>query len=923
MRCAHARSTRLAAGLLAAALLPCVAAAVAPARAESAGAGIAGAELAWAERPDDEVYVFGLRLDRYVLTEGLVVFYDGDEAFAPLGALAELLEFPIAVDPARGTAEGWFLNDDRTFHLDLSTMTLLLSGRSLSVDPGAVERHPDDIYVALAELERWFPLALEVSFGDLALEVVALEPLPLQQRIAREERWRHLRRGAGEEALEAVGPDERWFDWPFVDTSIEVSGRRRPEETHGRGRLTTTVAGIVGGLDAEMTAVTDSDQRIPNFRVRVGRRSLDGGLLGPLDASEYALGDVTTPDLPLVAENTVGRGVEVSSYPLDRLEQTNRVTLRGELPVGWEVEVYRNGELIDFKTESDSGNGRYEFANLPTLAGLNEFRLVFFGPQGQTREQVERYFVTPDFAEPGRTDFRVAFNQRNRDLIEFDDLPSTQPDDGENRFVLQAEHGVSETLSLGGGVASLSVDGARRFYAGVNLQGSVLGALGQLDAALADNGGLALGGRLQARIGDWSLYGEQSLFDGFHSEQTDNGPVSGHLRSRTVLRLNGHLPDIGFGHQPLSAALTHEVAEDGDWQTSVFGRVSAVVRPFNLALSTTTRLRAAGETASDARLLVGTLLGDFRLRGEVGVDVAPQAAFDQVTLSGDWRIDRDFGARIGLRHVGGENPVSGATLGLNYQFEHVAIGLNVDGDDRGEYNARLGLSFSFGRDPGAGRMEVRARPFARQGAVSAQVFLDRDNDGVFDTDEQPIANAGFSGPRLPREVRTGEDGRSFIVGLEPYRETEVGLNEATLEDPFWAAGRRPVSVVTRPGSAVTLLFPVVETGEVDGTIMVTGIDGGAPRPGAGLRVFLHDEAGRPVAETTTAYDGYFFLDRIPYGRYVLVMDDGQLRELGFAAVPPRRLSIGAEEPFIVGQDFVVAAEPLATAAGRSTTEQTE
>ncbi|GAB4363262.1 MAG: hypothetical protein Kow00114_19220 [Kiloniellaceae bacterium] len=918
MRCVQARSTCLAAGLLAAALLPCAAAPLAP-----AWVAPARAALAWAERPDDEVYIFGLRLDRYVLTEGLVVFYDGDEAFAPLGALAELLEFPIAVDPARGTADGWFLNDDRRFQLDLAALTVQLSGRRLDIDPGAVERHPDDIYVALEELERWFPVALELSFGDLAIDVVALEPLPLQQRIAREERWRHLRRSAGDEGLETVGPEEPWFDWPFVDTSIEVSGRRQPEETHSRGRLTTTVAGIVGGLDAEMTAVTDSDQRIPNFRVRVGRRSLDRGLLGPLDASEYALGDVTTPDLPLVAENAVGRGFEVSSYDLDRLEQTNRVTLRGELPVGWEVEVYRNGELIDFKTESDSGNGRYEFANLPTLAGLNEFRLVFFGPQGQTREQVERYFVTPEFAEPGRTDFRFAFNQRNRDLIEFDDRVSTQPDDGENRFVLQAEHGISETLSFGGGLASLSVDGARRFYAGVNLQASVFGALGQLDAALADDGGLALGGRLQTRIGSWSLYGEQSFFDGFHSEQTDNSPVSGHLRSRTALRLNGHLPDIGFGHQPLSAAITHDVAEDGDWQTSVFGRVSAVVRPLNFALSSTTRLRAAGETVSDARLLVGTLLGDFRLRGEVGIDVAPRTAFDQVTLSADWRIDQDFGARVGLRHVGGEDPVAGATLGLNYQFEHFAVGLSVDGDDRGEYNARLGLSFSFGRDPGAGRMEVRARPFARQGAVSAQVFLDRDNDGVFDPDEEPIANAGFSGPRLPRDVRTGEDGRSFIVGLVPYRETEIALNEATLEDPFWAAGRRPVRVVTRPGSATTLLFPVVETGEVDGTVMVTGAGGGAPRPGGGLRVFLHDDTGRLVAETTTAYDGYFFLGRIPYGRYLLVMDDGQLRALGYAAVPPRRLAIGAEEPFIVGQDFEVAAEPLVTAAGRSTTEQTD
>ena len=164
----------------------------------------------------------------------------------------------------------------------------------------------------------------------------------------------------------------------------------------------------------------DSDQEAPNFRVRLSRRSIDGGLLGPLDARSFALGDVTTPDLPLIAENAVGRGVEISTFDLDRLEQTNRVTLRGELPVGWEVEVYRNGELIDFQSDQDVGDGRYEFPALPTVAGLNEFRLVFFGPQGQRREQTERYFVTSDLPKPKRTSFRFAYNQLNRDLISVD-----------------------------------------------------------------------------------------------------------------------------------------------------------------------------------------------------------------------------------------------------------------------------------------------------------------------------------------------------------------------------------------------------------------------------------------------------------------------------------------------------------------------
>jgi hypothetical protein len=128
--------------------------------------------------------------------------------------------------------------------------------------------------------------------------------------------------------------------------------------------------------------------------------------------------------------------------------------------------------------------------------------------------------------------------------------------------------------------------------------------------------------------------------------------------------------------------------------------------------------------------------------------------------------------------------------------------------------------------------------------------------------------------------------------------------------------------VTRPGSPTILLFPVIETGEVDGFVLVGGTDGTQGRPGAALRVILRDLAGQVVAETTSAFDGFFFLDRIPYGRYRLSLDPQQLDELRYAAGPPREVSIGAEEPFAVGQDLYAPAAPALTAAARSTTAQT-
>ncbi|WP_085904856.1 hypothetical protein [Kiloniella majae] len=869
--------------------------------------------LDWDERPDDEIYVFGLELDGYILSEGFIIFFDGKEAFLPLASLADALEFPIEVNPDEGTAQGWFLNDDRTFDLNLKTGTVNLKDRPLLIKEGQVERHPDDLYVSFSELEKWFPFVLELRFDDLQIGVRALEPFPLQERIAKEARRSQIKRRVKGDDLELIVPKNDWFELPFLDISIDASGRNTENSLEGQVRQTTTVVGIVGGLDSEATLVANSAEEFPNIRLHMGRRSLDGGLLGPLDAREFSLGDVTTPDLALIADNTVGRGFSVSSFDLNRLEQTNRVTLRGELAVGWEVEIYRNGELIDFQTDTEVGDGRYEFTNVATVSGLNEFRLVFYGPQGQRREKFERYFVTAELAEPQKGSFRIAANQANRDLISFQKKINSREDDGENRIIAQAEYGITEVLSINGGVASLSYEGKRRNYAKVGAQTTLFGALGNMDIAVDDVGGTAIGARAQTQLGSWSFTGEQNWFQKFHSEQSDNNSVDGHLRSKTVARVNGHIPDYGLGNQPLTASVTHEISEDKEWETQIFGRVSSVVRPFNLALSSTARIRSDQESDSDARMLVSTLMGDFRLRGEVGYKITPIAELDKVSLSADWRINEDLGARFGLSHSGGDQSLNVASAGLNHRFDNFALGVNLEADSDGNYNARMGLSFSLGHDPGTGRIAMKNQAFARRSAVSAQVFLDKDNDGIYGPDDSLIENAGFSGVALSRDIKTSVDGTAFIVGLEPYREVEIGLNDGTLVDPFWVSSGKSKKLILRPGTTTTLQFPVIETGEVDGlvilkdsTLTAEGELEITEKSSAGLRVTLVDGKGQKISETMSAYDGYFFFDRIPYGEYEVILDQSQLEELGYRnEVGSKKFSVDRNEPFISAQDLII------------------
>ncbi len=110
------------------------------------------------------------------------------------------------------------------------------------------------------------------------------------------------------------------------------------------------------------------------------------GLLGPLDATHFAIGDVAGLSSRLVP-GTTGRGLEVTNRPLFNPVAFDRTRFDGDLPSGWDAELYRNGELLAF-SRSD-GSQRYVFADVPLVYGDNRFEIILYGPQGQQRSRLE------------------------------------------------------------------------------------------------------------------------------------------------------------------------------------------------------------------------------------------------------------------------------------------------------------------------------------------------------------------------------------------------------------------------------------------------------------------------------------------------------------------------------------------------------
>ncbi len=875
-------------------------------------------------RPDEELLIFELRWRDVVLNEAIIGYLDGARVLLPLGETLQSLDFPISVDLGAGFARGWFLEPNRLFHLDIERQEVIVEGQRQKVPPNMVELHRDDIFVDSRMLAEWFPIDLQVDIAGLQIQVIGREPLPIAEREARAERRQDIfsrQDGERDGYMQMEMPPYRALSWPNIDLSTEQLYRK---DKNGSDEFVSSFNVFATGdllyLDSEIFIGGDDEHPLSDARLSAGRKDPDGGLAGPLGVTEYAVGDIFTPQVPLISRQQVGRGAEISSFPLLRPTEFDRITLRGDLPLGWEVELYRNEVLLNFQLARS--DGLYEFVDVPLVYGLNVLRLVFYGPQGQKREELKRLLVGAGLVRPGNLHFRFAGNQHDQVILPVNDGTDPEPQEGDTRGFAEFELGITRNLSLAAGLSSVPLETERRSYGSLGLRAGVGNVFARLDVIGDDTGGRAGKVALQSQFSNHSLLLEHSEFSEFVSEQVSNDDDL--LERRSNARLDGLLGLPFLPSIPYAFTGAYERRGSGSDSIDVTNRLSTNIN--GLSMSNNLNWHWDNINDSDTNTLIGGFLvggrfGPVDLRGGVDYGIEPDQEITRASVTGDWAINRNFGARLSYQRLEIENR-NVVSAGVNRRFDNFSLGLDLEASDDGSFLTRLSLSSGFGREPRNGELRVPGRGMAGQAAVSPRVFLDRNQSGQFDEGDEPLEGVRFKVNGANAEQQTGADGTAFLTHLRPYQHLDLGLDSGSLEDPYWTAPQSGVSVVLRPGTAVTAEFPIVTTGEIDGTASLWR--DGAFEPVSEVRMQLLDEQGELVKEVETAYDGFYLFDFVTPGRYTLRVDPNQMARLQLEA-PLARYVVVADGEILNGMDFEINApgtgtEPWDQRAARPTAE---
>jgi len=857
----------------------------------------------------DKLLILQMNLGQYVLTDALSGYLNEGSLLLPLSEFVEALDFAIGVSPGTGTAGGWFLRENQLFSFDINRGEVVIAGKSQRFNPQLVGIFEDDIYVDVRLLAKWFPVDVKFDLSNLLVKIESREPLPIEQRLARDEQRTKLlaQKKADNPDFPELPQPYKIISWPTSDSSMEFS-LHSSDSGNVRGlRQTTFWTADVGKLSAELFLNADDQSIIPQARLKVGRKDPKGELLGVAKATEFAFGDISTPQYSAISNSTLGRGVVISNFPLDDPTEFDRITLDGDLPTGWEVELYRNEVLLDFRTSR--ADGRYIFENVPLLFGVNVLRLGFFGPQGQTRDDIRQIRVGPDQIKPGNHRYRFAANQQEKQTIIGNiDSPTDEDLQGKLRFFSEYETGINRNLSMAAKFASVPLTGGHNYFASLSGRAAIGNVFGRLDLTRNLSEGWAVKVAAQSAIGGITVITEHDRLYDFVSEQFEasDDPVE----HDTNLRLEGTMNVADVVRLPFSVTGEHEQTKSGNTTTGISNRLSTAIGGATVSNTLKWSLSKPEEsersTTVDGTFLVGGQVSKVRLRGQLSYAVEPVPDVSNSSLSADWSVSRDINASAGVNVDLSENGATTLTTGLNSTFDLAAVGVSADYDTTNNFNAKLTLSFSSARDPRDNSLIISSRNLAETGALSVRVFLDENTNGVFDEGDTPLEGVRFVADRTELKPETNKNGLAYVSGLATYSTVNFAIDQGSLDDPFWVPDPEGVAVSLRPGVPGRVDFPVITTGEIDGTIYRRS--GEWAREVRDVAVQLVDKDGQVVKQVSSSFDGFYLIDFIKPGTYTLRVDPDQMKRLKLGETPEQQVKIEGNGTVLNGLDFVLEAD---------------
>lgn len=825
------------------------------------------------------------------------------DILVPLSAMSAALGLGVEVDGRSGMVTGWLTNNNEPLVLDINKGELTLGQRTIALKKGQVAVGGEEIFISGALLAELMGGDMVANFRTLELTLNTPRTLPMQAAKARAERWAQ---NTASNPYNALMAEAKIMDYPFASLPIigfdySSSWAREFGKQEGlaqtgdslnmqlQGTLFYATANFGIGLERDALGNTNLTGGTLSFSRDAPSPTLLANWLGPLAARRIDVGDIGATSIPLSTLGGAGRGVRLNNTPAGLVDDPERFVLEGDAPAGWDVEVYQNAGLLAFQKAGP--NNRYRFQTLPLRPGVNEFRIVIYGPRGEQETRTARYMLGDAMLAQGQFTYDVSLYEPSVPVFAIDErkaLEGHQPTLTQ-RYAYGVTSNITAVLAAYTGLSdneNTLTAPAQAVAAG--LRGTLLDTYWQTEA-LAGNDGTQRFAASMARQLPWGI-GARTGFVG-----TYGSPVGGQENERIFsLDLNKavNIADVMVDN---AVGYRRTLPEEGDVSQALQIRTGLAVAGFGFTNELEARWRTleAVQYNGDVALTRSLFGGQARVALTYRPNDSEQLwktmdASYQRTLSENLfistRYQQNLQGEQGQRYSGR----------LDYQLDDFTLGLTAYGDARGDYGGRLSLRTQL--QPGPDGYEIanalRSRS-AGAATVKLVVFVDENGNQVFDPGEPPVPGVKVINLSRSTSKVSNPEGELVFNDIPSNIPVRLDVDMEEIPDIYLVAPKRPLVVFGQAGAKGEYVLPLQRLGEVNGTVVREERDG-QKRAVAGLQLIALDQEGKVLARTNTESDGYFVLGNLPLGTYQIAIDEEESGQKGFTIIEGATVQLSAK-----------------------------
>jgi len=839
----------------------------------------------------DGELLLDVRLDGRSLDFSILGYRDESRFWLSLAELMDVLQFPVNVDAGAGRAGGWYIREERSFSLDLAAGKVS-SGEQVFEIGGQAVIFQGDLFVTMAALERWFPIVLAPLIRQLQLDVSTTETIPLQARLSRS----RSERVSGASGLSRE-PQLPYQQTPYratgphaTDIRLNTSSVLEDEDdtsTSLGGSYSILSRGDLAWMTSTIALSGSKDDDISDGRFKLERSDLDG----PMKLEHVEVGDVDASSRGLLIR---GGGAQEGETGLFADEQ---VDLRGDVPPNWEVELYRNGVLIDFQVVG--GAAQYEFLDVPLEFGENRFEFVLYGPFGEERREELVRFAGRSALELGDVSYELAAVQDGRSVLDVrSPSPKGQVDTG--RFLSNFNIGLATNAVASVGVDSFVANDNREqdYSASLSVNFATFQAnVGYRNRALAQDEATGL---IRARL-------NASTTTSMRYTQFFKGGLDEELVSTDRQRWNGNVNLFTrVASLPLNVDAFHQQREQSSASSASAGTTftnSLGVRFSKSFFYDRDDQAGSVDERTGGSINVSTSMRPWSFRTGIGYGISPDSEINNVNASANLRVDSRMRLNFDVNHSA-QTDFTTYRAGFNWLLDSLQISPQVIYDSNERWVGLVSVSTSFSPRPDRVWPEIERLSQTQSGGAYAKAYLDNNGNGVMDQGEEGVEGVRIEAVQSWRSAETEADGRAYINRLRAERVTDIAIDSSSLTDIELRPVAPGVSIRPRPGSWSRIDFPVIRTMELEGYVRthIQGADDDL-EPVERAQIQLLRENGQFVATQRTAFDGFFLFSAVPPGVYELRLGDQWSSRV---EEKPRMMSVNANGGVIQDLDFVLA-----------------